>query len=497
MVNRGTRRGFVGSVAGGALSALIVGFNPKSRSWVTTARADEPHVGLPSLDGVLQTADLEPFATDFGRIVSRQPRAVLVPGSVNDIVKIVRFAREHHLQVAANGQSGTDDMRESHSNFGQAQVQAGIVIDMKPLSTIHELDSDSAEVGPGVHWATLVNAAFAIGRTPPVLTDYAHLSVGGTLSVGGIGGTSQHFGVQADNVLALEVVTGEGERVRCSRTQHRELFDAVLAGAGQCAIIVRAKLRLVAARAQAKVYLLFYDDLQLYVADQLMLVRDGRFSYLEGQVVRRADDTGWRFMIEAVRYFTPPNTPNDTVLLAGLRDQRQEAQITIQSYPDFVFRLDPTIAFLKSIGVWQLPHPWVTLFLPASQTAAYVGQVLSTLTLADTGQGPILFYPFNTAPLQRPLFRTPHEPQAFQLSVLRTAVPPDPAVISAMLAGNRALYDQAIAVGGTRYVIGAIPGFSRQDWRRHFGGRWDDLVRAKRRFDPDNVLAPGQGMFPG
>jgi hypothetical protein len=66
-----------------------------------------------------------------------------------------------------------------------------------------------------------------------------------------------------------------------------------------------------------------------------------------------------------------------------------------------------------------------------------------------------------------------------------------------MLAGNRALYDQARAVGGTRYVIGAIPDFTQQDWRRHFGARWDFLVYVKRRFDPDKVLAPGQGMFPG
>jgi len=44
--------------------------------------------------------------------------------------------------------------------------------------------------------------------------------------------------------------------------------------------------------------------------------------------------------------------------------------------------VDPTVALLKSIGVWQLPHPWLTLFLPAARTPAYVANVLSTLTLA-------------------------------------------------------------------------------------------------------------------
>jgi cytokinin dehydrogenase len=487
-----TRRGFVSGVVGGA---LILGFDPLRRSWVTQAVADSGFCDLPPLDGELRTVGLEPYAADFGRIISRQPRAVLIPGSVNDIVKIIRFAREHDLKVAANGQAGTDDMRESHSNYGQSQVQAGVVIDMKPLNSIFEVTSAHVEVAAGAHWSAVLDAALLQGRTPPVLNDYMHLSVGGTLSVGGIGGTSLHFGTQIDNVLAVEVVTGRGDLVRCSANENRDLFNAVLGGAGQCGIIVRARMRLVPARTQAKVYLLFYDDINLYVDDQRMLLRDGRFNYLQGQVVRNDTNTAWRFMIEAAAYYTPPAEPNDTVLLAGLRGTG--LQTSVQSYRDWQFRLDPTVAFLKSIGVWQLPHPWVTLFLPASQTVNYMTNVLSTLTLADTGQGPILFYPFDTDRMTRPLFQVPAPREAFHLSVLRTGAPPTPEVINAMLAGNRTLYDDAVDIGGTRYIIGAIPGFTQADWRNHFGSQWDAFRAAKQRFDPDNVLTPGQGMFPG
>lgn len=487
-----SRRRFMHGSIGGA---LVVGFDLRARSWVTRAQAGSELAGLPHLDGELRTSALEPFAADFGRIVSRQPRAVLIPGSVDDIAAIVRFAREHRLQVAANGQAGTDDLRESHSSFGQSQVEAGIAIDMSPLSEVFAVDRGHIDVGAGAHWSDVFDAAEAHGATPPVFTDYVHLSVGGTLSVGGIGGQTQHFGVQVDNVLELEVVTGRGERERCSPHHNRELFDAVLGGAGQCAVIVRARLRLVPAETQARVFLLFYDDLDRYVADQRALLRDGRFSYLEGQVVRRADDSGWRFMIEAAHYVTPPHGPDDATLLAGLCDQRAEAQITTQTYRDFIFRLDPTVAFLKSIGAWQVPHPWITLFLPAERTAAYISTVLASLTPADTGQGPILLYPFDPTKLTRPLFRAPRSAQAFHLSVLRSAVPPAPDVVAAMLAGNRALHDQAVAVGGTRYIIGAIPDFSPRDWRRHFGDAWDFLDRAKQRFDPDHVLTPGQGIF--
>jgi FAD/FMN-containing dehydrogenase len=33
--------------------------------------------------------------------------------------------------------------------------------------------------------------------------------------------------------------------------------------------------------------------------------------------------------------------------------------------------------------------------------------------------------------------------------------------------------------------------FTADEWKEHFGGRWDELVRLKRRYDPDSILNPG------
>ncbi|MGA9521275.1 MAG: oxidoreductase, partial [Myxococcaceae bacterium] len=96
-------------------------------------------------------------------------------------------------------------------------------------------------------------------------------------------------------------------------------------------------------------------------------------------------------------------------------------------------------------------------------------------------------------PMNRPLYPLPAESVAWHLSILRTAS--DAASLQAMLASNRALYDQARVMGGTRYSIGAIPDFTPADWQSHFGPAWNAFEDAKRRFDPDNILAPGQGIF--
>jgi cytokinin dehydrogenase len=470
-------------------AAVVVGFDPATRSWAT--EIGRRTIPVPPLDGSLtmEQAARQEAADDYGHIVHRLPYAVLRPGSVNDIAVMVGYARANRLKIAMRGQG--------HVCFGQAQVEAGIVVDSRTLNTIHSIQQDRAVVGPGVTWAELLQATALQGRTPPVLTDFMGLSVGGTLSSGGIGGASQHFGVQVDTVRELQVVTGRGDVMTCSPSQNRTLFEAVLAGLGQYAIIVKATVALVPAHTNAQVYNLYYADLGTYLADQLMLLRDGRFSYLEGQVQPRPDGApGWRYMIEAVSYYTPPTVPDDAALLAGLSDDRAAATIAPNTYLGWAYRLDPAVEFLKLIGDWYRPHPLLDLFVPASRAESVVGAALAALTPADIGIGPILLYPANTQRFTRPLFRVPAEPEVFLFSLLRTTANGDPQLLTRQLASNRAIYEANLAAGGTWYPIGAIPGYGREDWQRHYGPLWSRVVANKHQFDPDPVLTPGQRMFP-
>src|SRR5919107_943699 len=129
---------------------------------------------------------------------------------VKDIVRLIDFARSQGIQVAARGQG--------HSTLGQAQVEAGVVIDMSALAAIYEINENDALVGAGLRWSDLLRQTIPLGLAPPTLTDYIDLSVGGTLSVGGVGGQTFREGPQVDNVLELTVVTGRGEVVTCSPT---------------------------------------------------------------------------------------------------------------------------------------------------------------------------------------------------------------------------------------------------------------------------------------
>ncbi|MFT3772675.1 MAG: FAD-binding protein [Minicystis sp.] len=472
----------------GSLAVAVAAWSPEARSWTQVNTPGS--IPIPSLDGQLLTdaASLAAAGDDFGHIIHRAPTAVLVPGSVDDIVKLVRFARKHGIKVA-----GARGLGESHSTFGQSQVQGGVVIDMRALATIHEINAHDALVDAGVRWSELLQQTVPLGKSPPTLTDYIELSVGGTLSVGGIGGQVFRHGLQVDNVIELEVVTGEGKRVTCSATKHPLLFSAVRAGLGQFGIIVKARIRLVDVAPQVRTYTALYDDLATFTSDQLALIDDGRFDYVEGSVVPAADG-GWAYSIECAKYFDPSSPPDDAAMLAGLSFLPGTEAADDKSYFDFANRIAPTVAFLQSVGAWDVPHPWINLFVPASQVVSFVQSVLDETTLADTGQGPILLYPFNRNRLTAPFMRVPDEPQAFLFDLLRFAIPPTPDFVAALVAKNRAIFDACTAIGGKRYPISSVP-VTQADWAQHFHPLWPWFEAAKAAFDPDHVLTPGQGIF--
>ena len=108
-----------------------------------------------------------------------------------------------------------------------------------------------ADVDAGATWKQLVQAAVPLGATCPVLTGYINLSIGGTLAVGGIS-PNYRRGAQVDRVRELWVVTGRGDLEHCSMRHNRRLFEAVLAGLGQCGIVVRVVMDMIPAPTSAR-----------------------------------------------------------------------------------------------------------------------------------------------------------------------------------------------------------------------------------------------------
>jgi len=438
---------------------------------------------LKGLSGTLLFDDAarQAAADDFGHIVHHLPTAVLKPGSIQDIVKLVQFANRHGVKVSMRGQG--------HAMFGQAQVDAGVVIDSSNLNSVRIINSGgqrAVEAGPGALWGPVLNAAYDNKLTPPVNVDGAYLSVGGTISTGGFGGTSAREGFQVDHVLELQVVTGDGQLVTCSDERNTDLFNAALAGMGQCGIIVNVVLALVPAPTHVLFFILNYVDLQTAAADLAFLVNDGRFNHLEGRTAARPGG-GFTYQLETGAFYDAPNAPGQSQLLAGLRFTSQTArEMTYVEY------CRPQNACNVNLCT-PLPHPWLYLCLPASRFVEYAEKVLTTP--AEVAFASPRFSAWRRNSIKRPLARMPNEDLVFKFQLLRQP-PASFTDIDSLLRMNRMLYERGRDMGGIRLTTTAVP-FSQADWIHHYGPVWESFRDAKKRFDPSNVLTPGQGMFPG
>ncbi|MFI6095978.1 FAD-binding protein [Lentzea sp. NPDC051213] len=360
---------------------------------------------------------------DYGDLVHHRPAAVLRPVDETEI-------------CAAMGENVVP-RGAGHSTGGQAQAPGGVVVDMTVFRTVHEVRADRVIVDAGARWSDVLRATLPRGLTPPVLTDYLELTVGGTLSVGGLGGASQHHGAQTDNVLALEVVTPSGALVTCTPHHNSQVFDAVRAGRGRHGIITRATLKLVPAPETVTWHRLCYGSVEQLVADQRLLVTAGSFDYLEGQLKFR---DGRRVAeLEAVSF--------TTASLVGLNHDEAETRTT--SYWDFVNRLTTGEPLIRAAGLWDAPHPWCNLLLPDHA----VEDVLRHLE----GEGPelygdfglVLAYPLRADRLTTPRLQLPEGERIFLVAALRYAARDSPATVKAMQEANNALIEQA---GGTLYL---------------------------------------------
>lgn len=425
----------------------------------------------------VEDQDRDEIAADFGHVVRHRPAAVLRASSTDDVATLLRAAAADRIPVTARGMG--------HSTDGQAQVRDGIVVDMRDMAQIGPVEDDRVTVGAGASWRSVVSAAARHGRTPPVLTDYLGLSVGGTVSVGGIGGTSHRHGLQTDNVTELQVVTCDGVVHTCSPEREPGLFDAVRCGLGQHGIITAATLRLVPAPTRVRRCQLVYADTATLLADQRMLLRSGRFEYLEGEILPAED--GWRHVLDVAAF---DSRHEDTELLAGLRHDVESAQIEDVDHVEFADRLAVGEAFLRSIGEWQRPHPWWNGFLPDSATDVFLDRLIAGLTVEDVGgSGLVLCYPMWTDAVRTPLARLPDEPVAFLVGLLRSSV--DTPAAARAAAGNVERNRAARSVGGVAYPVSTV-GYRHEDWVLHFGPSWPMFAAAKQRFDPSGILCPGQ-----
>jgi cytokinin dehydrogenase len=438
----------------------------------------------PQLDGdyLVDEAARRALSVDYGRSFLRLPLAVAKPRSISDIVRIVQHANKVGLKVAMRGQG--------HSLSGQTLIDAGIVIDSSTLNAVGPASDHAIDAQAGALWRDVVGATLAQGFLPPVTPDALMLSVGGTLSVGGIGETSYRFGAQVDHVRELDVVTGTGEFMTCSEHHNPELFAMMLAGLGQCGIIVRARLALNLTERFVMTYTFSYPDIETLLSDQARFTQSEALGPLNGRLVQTADGI-WRCLLMASRYVADgadaARTPNWIKELRPI-GVAEPVLATAWNY------LDRRTASIMARKAEAKPNPSLVLSLPAAATGPFIAEVLGSQELS-AGVWFFEVSPKIPARHKRPLQKMPSAALAYELRLQRQASAFGATDHREMLIANQRLATLAMERGGKVYPPFA-PILSRDQWQTHFGSDvWARFVASKQRYDPNNVLNLGAGIF--
>jgi cytokinin dehydrogenase len=190
----------------------------------------------------------------------------------------------------------------------------------------------------------------------------------------------------------------------------------------------------------------------------------------------------WSYTLAAARHVSSPDAPDDAALLRGLRHvagSERAKDVAPRQHLDGISHVE-----------FGPSRPDLGLFVPGSVAPSFIGAMLPRLTADDLGpaSGIRVFF-WKQGPFARPLFRLPREATFAHVAMLRTPTT-DPSLVARMLAGNRTLFEHSRDLGGTLYPFAALE-LSGREWQQHYGPVWPALARAKRRYDPDLVLASG------
>ena len=434
----------------------------------------------------------------------RPPAAMFEPRSTAEVAALVRAARAEGRPVAARGMG--------HSAGGQAQAPNGWVFDLRSLNGVVERCPEGTwvEVLAGTTWDACLRTLIPLGLTLPTVTDWLHLTVGGTISLGGVGAHSFRNGLQADAVLELEVVTGDGRVVRCSPQTCPELFDLARAGLGLLGIITRVRMRCVPAPERVRVshhFFTSFDAMRRAVLEHLDdpgiagLLAHGLSATEEGMHARFGDDgvallpalrtasadARWWFELEVTQDAQSPAHPEFSQQVEGATLRYTH------DYLGYVTRIPPIIALADKVG--EGARPEIVLAVPNRAAATWLPEVLAREEHQDLGGGPILVVPIRRDRVHTPMFRLPDDDVAFLVGILRNAAGTSDAHRERLRQRNVDLYAEAVEQGCYRYPCDSLQApADRGGWARHFGDQWQPLLRARASFDPGGLFGTAYGI---
>jgi FAD/FMN-containing dehydrogenase len=170
----------------------------------------------------------------WAKPVGRVPRAV-VHCRTSDVQSAIRAARDCHLPLSVRG-GGHD--------WASRALCDGIVIDLSGMNgVVVGSDNRTARISGGARASDVLAATDPLGVVP-VAGSVGAVGMAGFTLGGGYGSLIGRFGLALDNLLAAEVVLADGRIVVADDDNEEELFWALRGGGGNFGVVTAMRHRL-------------------------------------------------------------------------------------------------------------------------------------------------------------------------------------------------------------------------------------------------------------
>ncbi|MFC0111096.1 FAD-binding oxidoreductase [Kibdelosporangium aridum] len=151
-----------------------------------------------------------------------------------DVQAAVTWARDQDLPLAVQSTGHGTYVPSDGGLLLKTSRMAGVLVDP---------DRRIARVGAGAVWGDVLAAAAPFGLAP-VSGSSATVGVAGFTLGGGHGALSRKYGLGADNLLRMTLVTADGELVTATADRNPELFWAVRGGGGNFGVTTSLEIQL-------------------------------------------------------------------------------------------------------------------------------------------------------------------------------------------------------------------------------------------------------------
>jgi len=167
--------------------------------------------------------------TIWNAMIDKRPAVIARCSGVADVMRSVEIAKEQNLLLSVR--SG------GHNIAGNALCDGGLAIDLSGMKSVHiDPHARRAYIEPGATLGDFDHEAQAFGLATSLginsTTGVAGLTLGG-----GFGWLTRKYGMTVDNLVSVEIVTADGQRLWANAEQNADLFWAVCGGGGNFGIV--------------------------------------------------------------------------------------------------------------------------------------------------------------------------------------------------------------------------------------------------------------------